>query len=169
MYLKLFLTFLILSPLSLWASTIASIQKISLIKAEKKIENNSQSQMEEGSPYLTDEEELTSMQEYATATYVESKISSKDEFVTEEEIDEKNNPYDSSSVNQKVRVQIGAFLSKENAEKFLKEEKGKEYKFDIVEKNQDKILYNVILICNSLEVAQEIISSKEYNGAYIVH
>jgi len=51
----------------------------------------------------------------------------------------------------------------------LKEEKGKEYKLDIVEESQDRTLYKVVITCNSLEAAQEIISSKEYNGAYIIH
>jgi len=170
MYLKLFLTFLILSPLSLWASTIASIQKISSPKQEQKLEDNSQSQTKEDNPYLTDEEEMESMQAYATITYPESKITSKDEYSTEEEVYKKDNFYDdSSSVSKKVRVQIGAFSARGNAERFLKEQRGKDYKLDIVEKNQDRVLYKVVITCNSLEAAQEIISSKEYNGAYIVH
>jgi rare lipoprotein A len=144
-----------------------SIQEISSSKHELELEDKSSTKA--GEPYLTDEEEINSMQEYAIATYPESKITAKDEYVTEEEIYEKNNPYDRSSVSQKVRVQIGAFSSKENAERFLKEEKGKEYTLEIVEKNQDRILYKVIITCNSPEAAQEIISSKEYNGAYIIH
>ena len=170
MYLKLFLTFLILSPLSLFATTIASSQKNSLFKDEKKLEDNSQRQTEGGNPYLPDEEEMDSMQEYATVTYPETKITSEDEYSTEEKVYEKDNPYDdSSSVSKKVRVQIGAFSARGNAERFLKEQRGKDYKLDIVEKNQDRILYKVVITCNSLEAAQEIISSKEYNGAYIIH
>ena len=147
-----------------------SIQEISSSRNEFELEDEPKSSAKAGEPYLTDEEEINSMQEYATATYPESKITAKDEYdVTEEEVYENNNPYDSSSVSQKVRVQIGAFSSKENAERFLKEEKGKAYKFDIVEKNQDRVLYKVMIVCNSPEAAHEIISSKEYNGAYIVH
>jgi len=169
MYLKLFLTFLILSPLSLFATTIASSQKNSSLKEEKKLEDNSQSQIEGGNPYLPDEEEMDSMQEYATVTYPEIKITSEDEYSTEEKVYEKDNPHDGSSVSKKVKVQIGAFSARGNAERFLKEQRGKDYKLDIVEKNQDRILYKVMITCNSLEAAQEIISSKEYNGAYIVH
>jgi len=146
-----------------------SIHEIFSGKQEQVVENKPQRKAKEGDPYLTDEEEIDSMQAYATATYPESKITSKEEYSTEEELYEKNNPYDSSSVSKKIKVQIGAFSSRINAEQFLKEQRGKDYKLDIVGKNQDRILYKVVITCNSPEAAQEIISSKEYNGAYIVH
>lgn len=68
-----------------------------------------------------------------------------------------------------INVQVAAFSNKKNAEIFINRQKDSGYNMKIIEVvNHSKILYKVIILCNSSKVANHIIKSERYVGAYIL-
>jgi len=76
---------------------------------------------------------------------------------------------ESETMNE-IKLQIASFSKKENAEKFMKNEKN-DYKMKIEEVDLidlEKTLYKVIIVCDSALIAKDILDSQEYKGAYIL-
>jgi len=107
-------------------------------------------------PYLTDEEyEL--MQNYTTKVEAPTDMNNKDEY--RKKILE----------TKSAKLQIAAFGSKKNAEKFLKNEDENGFRMEITEvylEAKQRKLFKVLIVCASEDIASNIISSKKYAGAY---
>lgn len=71
-----------------------------------------------------------------------------------------------------IKVQIGSFTERENAQIFIDTYSAQEHTpMQIVEgytNNLGQNIYKVVLLCDSAELAQQIISSQKYTGAYIL-
>jgi len=128
------------------------------IKTNENDSNQSTSKLSENNnPYLTDEEyEL--MQNYTTKMKApKTAYKSKNEY--KEKILE----------TKSAKLQIAAFSSKKNAEKFLNNEDDNGFKMEITEvylEAKQRKLFKVLIVCASEDIASNIISSKKYAGAY---
>ena len=81
---------------------------------------------------------------------------------------ERYNPYLIDKNINSIKVQISAFSSRKNAKSFIARQRDSGYTMKIIEiKRANKILYKVVIVCNSSKVASRIINSKRYKGAYI--
>jgi len=136
---------------------IKSANGLSKVTTENKIDKKS-------NPYLTDSE-IKSMKKYAETTIETQTYSSKDEY--------SNDEYSSDVKNESIiKLQIAAFSTNENAENFVREEKANEFKMQVAEvysSTANKTLYKVVILCDSNKEASDIISSKQYKGAYLFH
>jgi len=73
-------------------------------------------------------------------------------------------------INSKnINVQVGAFSSRKNAKSFINRQKDNGYTMKAIEVNKtSKTLYKVIIVCDSTVLANRIMKSKHYAGAYIL-
>jgi cell division septation protein DedD len=77
----------------------------------------------------------------------------------------------SDAPQKNIKLQVGAFSSKENADKFVKHERedgAKMQVLDIYSKNVDKRLYKVVIRCDSMQEVEAIRKSKKYAGAFVL-
>jgi len=83
-----------------------------------------------------------------------------------------NNHYFHSKLaknSSSIKIQIGAFSSRENAKSFIESQRDSGYSMKIIEvRKSGKKLYKVVIVCNSSSIASRIIKSKRYSGAFIL-
>ena len=143
------------------------------VEIKNKIASNENSNSNNDNPYLSDKQEA-SMKEYA----LKSKSTATEELAVQNKYLPSNVPIYSShdelnaKVSDGVKVQIASFSSKTNANSFMDLEKENGYKMKIVDKYsplKNLTLYKVVILCNSNSDAKNLINSKKYNGAYLLH
>ena len=70
---------------------------------------------------------------------------------------------------KRVNVQIAAFSSRGNANSFIDTQRDSGYDMRVIEvERAGKTLYKVVIVCSSLDMANRIVKSERYAGAYIV-
>ena len=138
---------------------VETISLSSEINSSKKSDN----------PYLTTKEsDQKYMKEYA------SKMPKTEKSVDYNEYLPSNVPISKESVkkdikSKKINVQIASFRNRENAKKFIEKQKDSSYTMKIIEQEKStKILYKVVIVCDSNILASSIMKSKHYAGAYIL-
>jgi rare lipoprotein A len=70
-----------------------------------------------------------------------------------------------------VKLQVGSFATKEAAHAFILKEKSKGYQMQTISYFSSKFntfRHKVVILCNSIGMAHNIIKSKSYKGAYII-
>ena len=132
-----------------------------------------QSYRESDNPYLTDEKsDQEYMKEYSYKAQKIEKSSDYNKYLSSNISPSQADNYTSSkpsSTSKRINVQISAFNSRKNAESFIDKQKDNGYNMKIIEiKRASKILYKVVIVCNSSTVAKRLIKSKRYSGAYIL-
>ncbi len=126
---------------------IASVKIETLSKVIQKNSSNIKN-----NPYLTDEK---SNQEYDS--YRGLKASSN------------YSKHNSQVAINRINVQVASFSSRKNAKSFIDTQSDSGYKMRIIEVDiAGKILYKVVIVCNSSNIANRIIKSGRYSGAYIL-
>ena len=143
------------------------------VEIKSKTDSSKNLKTNNDNPYLSDNQEA-SMKEYA----LKSKSTTTEELVVQNKYLPSNIPIYSShdeltsKTNDGIKVQIASFSSKINANSFMDLEKENGYKMKIVDKYssvKNSTLYKVVIVCNSNSDAKNIINSKKYNGAYLLH
>ena len=129
---------------------------------------------ENDNPYLKDEKsDQEYMKEYAEKMPKVEKSVDYNEYLPSNVPSGSTGDYavnsDSKTDQNIINVQIAAFSSRGNAEHFIDREKDSGYKMKIIEvESHSKMLYKVVILCNSSKVANRIIKSERYVGAYIL-
>ena len=74
-----------------------------------------------------------------------------------------------SKSSKEIDVQVVAFSSRGNAESFIDTHSDSGYNMKVIEVDRaGKTLYKVVVVCNSSDMANRIIKSERYAGAYIL-
>jgi len=141
------------------------------IEIKNKINVNKSSKINNDNPYLTKNEEA-SMQEYALKSTETKILKNQNEYLPSNVSSYNSEKEEITKTDSKVKVQVASFSSKINANSFINLEKENGYKmkiFDTYMSQKNRRLYKVVIVCNSDRDARNIINSKQYNGAYLLH
>ena len=125
-------------------------------------ENNSK---ESDNPYLKDEKsDQEYMKEYASQMPKVEKSLDYNEYLPSNVPSSKEKKIDSNTIN----VQVAAFSSRGNAESFIDTQRDSGYNMKVIEvERASKTLYKVVVVCDSSKLANRIMKSERYAGAYI--